>query len=418
MYTLNHFCHTMAHHNARSIILHNKMTLFDRQEISRKNIFYVKEQKEHRPINSVCTITSYSKLNDSDKIRYIVELILFKKQNYIVDGYICEKDDDVNEIDSEMLDKLKCSTSNTKIDYLFDDNDFCIHAIRKNPSNYSFIKNKTIEHAKYAVSLDPRMFLSIEKHHITPEICKITVEKDPGMIYYIPEEYRSLELCEFAVKKNPNLISCIPEKYRSLELCEIAVKENPDMISHVPEKYRTLEVAKTTVKEELTDSIHISDSNKKIYDLCWIALQHRCYNIYYIKNPTEEMCWIALTEEPTNLEKLENPTEEMCIFALEKNINNIYKIKNLSDDMIVAWYEAHSNHKYEYEDRINDVLKRLRITELYTTFTISEESIIKLLSYVDIQNSRLQHMTKKNETIITDENGNSKNNTKSKCIIM
>uniref|UniRef100_A0A6C0EBD2 DUF4116 domain-containing protein n=1 Tax=viral metagenome TaxID=1070528 RepID=A0A6C0EBD2_9ZZZZ len=135
---------------------------------------------------------------------------------------------------TDELCKLAVSIDGASMIYIDDPSEeLKFMAFEKSPWIYNKIKNPPYELSKLAVALSDYNFKYIPKEHKTYELCNDALNENGMNLKYIDDQ--TDELCEIAVRNNGLAIQFV--KCQNQKLCKLAYEQNKNSIKHIKKKF-------------------------------------------------------------------------------------------------------------------------------------------------------------------------------------
>jgi len=229
-----------------------------------------------------------------------------KNTYYIWDVVLCNDSKLVDMGDVLKTDKFILENKRT----IWDNEEICKLAIKKNYIALKFVKNQTDELCRYAIKLSDGNALKYVTNQ-TDELCRYAIQLSDGKaLKYVTNQ--TDELCKYAIDNSVCGMQYIFEFVRNQtdELCRYAIDKSDDGYY-------------------LNFVKHQSD------ELCKYAIdKSNGYAINFIKNPTDEMNKYAIDKSNGEALKYIVQTVELCKYAIDKNYYVLKYIKELNDELI------------------------------------------------------------------------------------
>jgi hypothetical protein len=189
----------------------------------------------------------------------------------------------------------------------------CSVAIKNNPYSFIYVKNKTYELCKLAVSLQGDL-LSMVPFDIPNryELEKIAIKEDGYAIQYVTLQTQELKLA--AVTQNGWALEFIDKQ--SPDICRAAVEEYGMALSLVKDK--TTALCLKAVKNYGMALQYVDKQTKQIINT---ALKNDGCAIQFVKHIVPEMYILAVKNCGLSLEfiKRDKQTPEICELAIQQN---------------------------------------------------------------------------------------------------
>ncbi len=189
---------------------------------------------------------------------------------------------------------------------LWNDNDFCLAAVKQDCHALQYVEEQTLELCLAAVQQDGYV-LHIVKNQ-TPEICLAAVQQDGYAVQYVEEQ--TPEICLAAVQRIGCALQYVKPIFKTPEICLAAVQRIGYVLQYV---------------EEQTPEI------------CLAAVQRDGYAVQYVEEQTPEICLAAVQQDGYALRYVKPifKTPEICLAAVQQDgfsvtfVESIFRISKL-----------------------------------------------------------------------------------------